>query len=82
VTALNGVRHWYKLAGRSARPAPPVVFLHGGPGGESYTFEMSAGRYLERSLRMVYFEQRGSGRSDRASDGGYAIATPVEDLEA
>ena len=80
--SLNGVRHWYKVAGRSSASAPPVVFLHGGPGGNTHTFEATAGPHLERSLRMVYFEQRGSGRSERPSSGDYAIGTLVEDLEA
>ncbi|HWH17281.1 MAG TPA: alpha/beta fold hydrolase [Allosphingosinicella sp.] len=79
---LNGARHWYKVAGEAPASVPPVVFLHGGPGGNTYAFEQTAGGLLERSLRMVYFEQRGSGRSERPSSGDYATATLVEDLEA
>ena len=79
---LNGVRHWYKVAGNAAPGAPPVVFLHGGPGGDTYTFEHSAGRLMERDLQLVYFEQRGSGRSDKPADGDYAVTNLVEDLEA
>jgi proline iminopeptidase len=79
---LNGVRHWYKVAGEAPASVPPVVFLHGGPGGNSYSFEQTAGRLLERSLRMVYFQQRGSGRSERPASGDYSTATLVEDLEA
>lgn len=79
---LNGVRHWYKVAGTSPASVAPVVFLHGGPGGNSYTFEQTGGRLLESRLRMVYFEQRGSGRSERPASGDYATATLVEDLEA
>lgn len=37
---------------------------------------------MERELRMVYFDQRGSGRSDRPANGSYSIATLVEDIEA
>ena len=79
---LNGVRHWYRVAGRAPVGAPPVVFLHGGPGQGSAHFDALAGPYLEPLLRVVYFDQRSSGRSDRAADGDYAIATLVEDVEA
>ncbi|HEX9947088.1 MAG TPA: alpha/beta hydrolase [Allosphingosinicella sp.] len=79
---LNGVRHWYKVAGQSAASVPPVVFLHGGPGGNTYNFEATAGALLERTLPVVYFEQRGSGRSERPASGDYATATLAEDLEA
>lgn len=79
---LNGVWHWYKVAGNAPASVPPVVFLHGGPGGNTYTFEQTAGKLLEQQVRMVYFEQRGSGRSERPASGDYATATLVEDLEA
>jgi proline iminopeptidase len=39
------------------------------------------GPKLERSLRMVYFDQRGAGRSQRAANGEYSIALMVEDIE-
>jgi proline iminopeptidase len=79
---LNGVRHWYKVAGPRMASTPPVVFLHGGPGGNTYTFEQTAGRLMERTLPVVYFEQRGSGRSERPASGDYSTETLVEDLEA
>jgi proline iminopeptidase len=79
---LNGVRHWYKVAGQPAASRPPAVFLHGGPGGNSYNFEATAGSLLERSLPVIYFEQRGSGRSGRPADRDYSTAILVEDLEA
>jgi proline iminopeptidase len=80
-TVLNGVRHWYRVAGRAPAGAPPVVFLHGGPGQGSVHFAEMAGPALEPSLRMVYFDQRGSGRSDRPADGVYSIPLLVEDVE-
>ena len=79
---LNGVRHWYRVAGEASANAPPVVFLHGGPGQGSAHFDALVGPYLEPSLRMVYFDQRGSGHSDRPPNGEYAIVTFVEDIEA
>jgi proline iminopeptidase len=79
---LNGARHYYRVAGPAAAGAPPVVFLHGGPGQGSAHFEALAGPYMERRLRMVYFDQRGSGLSERPASGDYSMSTLVEDVEA
>ncbi len=78
----NGVRLWYRVAGTSAPGSPPVVFLHGGPGQGSQHFDALVGPYLEPRLRMVYFDQRGSGRSERPWTQAYSIALLVQDVEA
>jgi proline iminopeptidase len=78
---VDGVRLWYRVAGRAAASADPVVFLHGGPGGNSFDFAALAGPGLEPRLRMVYLDQRGSGRSERPWSGEYSIARLVEDVE-
>ncbi|HEX8905951.1 MAG TPA: alpha/beta hydrolase [Longimicrobiaceae bacterium] len=79
---VNGVRLYYRVAGTGAAGAPPVVFLHGGPGQGSYHFAALEGPRLERSLRMVYLDQRGSGRSERPWNREYSMELLVEDLEA
>jgi proline iminopeptidase len=79
--SAGGARLWYRVAGSGRAGAPPVVFLHGGPGQGSEHFDALAGRYLEPTLRMVYFDQRGSGRSERPANADYALATLVEDVE-
>lgn len=76
---INGVRLWYKVAGQDM--GTPVVFLHGGPGEGSQTFARFAGPDLERSRRMVYLDQRGSGRSERHWKKEYSIPLMVDDLE-
>lgn len=76
---INGVELRYRVAGRPA--GTPVLFLHGGPGEGSETFATFAGPPLERTLRMVYLDQRGSGRSERPADNAYSIALLVEDIE-
>jgi proline iminopeptidase len=78
----GGVRLWYCVAGEGPAGAAPVVFLHGGPGEGSFRFASLAGSRLERGLRVVYFDQRGSGRSERPADGTYTLAGLVEDVEA
>lgn len=79
---VNGVRLWYRVAGKQTPGVAPVVFLHGGPGYNSESFMKLEGPRLEPSLRMVYLDQRGSGRSERPWTGHYAIDTLVADLEA
>lgn len=76
---VNGVRLWYRVAGRTT--GTPVVFLHGGPGQGSQTFARFAGPALERDLRMVYLDQRGSGRSERPWTEAYSLELLVDDLE-
>ena len=79
-TVVNGVRLWYKVAGHGA--GAPLLFLHGGPGYNSYSFEAQAGKALEGKLRMIYLDQRGSGRSERPWTGAYSVPIMVEDIEA
>lgn len=79
---LNGARQFYRVGGTARPGVPPVVFLHGGPGQGSQHFDALAGPYLEPQLRMVYYDQRGSGKSERPASGDYAVATLVEDVEA
>lgn len=76
----DGVRLWYRVAGRGR--GAPVLFLHGGPGQGSQSFATIAGPELERSHRMIYLDQRGSGRSERPWDRAYSLALLVEDVEA
>lgn len=78
----NGVRLWYRVAGTPKASSTPVLFLHGGPGYSSYSFAALEGPLLERSLRLVYLDQRGSGRSERPIDGDYRMTTLVADIEA
>src|SRR5215218_9198000 len=78
-TVVNGVRLWYRVAGRSR--GVPVVYLHGGPGQGSQSFARFAGPELEKGLRMVYLDQRGSGRSERPWNRAYSLDLLVDDLE-
>ncbi|HSP80578.1 MAG TPA: alpha/beta hydrolase, partial [Myxococcaceae bacterium] len=79
---LNGVRLYYRVAGQPPEEKAPVLFLHGGPGYNSYSFSRLMGTRLERVRRMVYLDQRGCGRSERPWDGQYSLEVLVADLEA
>jgi proline iminopeptidase len=78
-SVVNGVRLWYRVAGRPE--GTPVVFLHGGPGQGGQTFARFAGPALDPHLRMVYLDQRGSGRSERPWNDAYSLDLLVDDLE-
>ncbi len=76
----EGVRLWYRVAGR--QNGTPLIFLHGGPGEGSQVFQAYGGPQLERSHRLVYLDQRGAGRSERPSDlSKYSMDILVDDVE-
>lgn len=73
------MRHWVRTVG--LRPGVcPLVVVHGGPGGTIYDFERLTGPLLEPHVPVVYYEQRGSGRSDEPRDDHYSIRALVADL--
>ncbi|GAA4301077.1 alpha/beta hydrolase [Nibribacter koreensis] len=79
---LNGIKHWVKVKG-SQHQTTPIVLVHGGPGGNHYVFERTAGPELEKFATVIYYEQRGSGRSQAPSNPeDYALPTLISDLRA
>jgi proline iminopeptidase len=76
---INGVRHWVRVVG-DPHLGTPLVVVHGGPGGFIYDFERLTGPALEQLGPVVYYEQRGCGRSDRPG-GQYSIPLLVDDFE-
>ncbi|WP_400192945.1 alpha/beta fold hydrolase [Hymenobacter sp. B81] len=77
VTTSDGVKLFVKVAGQGR----PCVFVHGGPGAGSHSFEALGGRALENQLQLIYVDQRGSGRSPSDPQKNYALARLVQDLE-
>lgn len=77
---FNGIDHWVKVEG-SANETLPLIIIHGGPGGNHYTFERTAGPLLSAERTVVYYEQRGCGRSAKPeSDDDYIIELLIEDF--
>lgn len=76
--AIDGVDHWVRVAGAD-QPGPPVVLIHGGPGGNAHMLEYSVGRVLAQTTPVVFYEQRGCGRS--AWGGPYVMDRLVADLD-
>ncbi|HEV2596458.1 MAG TPA: alpha/beta fold hydrolase [Sphingomicrobium sp.] len=80
VRTADGVELWYRVAGPQNRV--PVLFLHGGPGEGSQAMQALAGPSLEKTVRMVYLDQRGSGRSDRPNGQKfYSLSLLESDIE-
>ncbi|UTE78661.1 alpha/beta fold hydrolase [Rossellomorea sp. KS-H15a] len=78
---LNGINHWVKIEGAENQTIP-LILIHGGPGGNHYVFERTAGPLLAKSRTIVYYEQRGCGRSDKPSaDDQYSIDELTEDFK-
>jgi proline iminopeptidase len=78
---LNGIDHWYRVAGAIHRTTP-LVILHGGPGGNVYNFERTVGPYLEAFATVVYYDQRGCGRSAPPTNPeAYSISLLINDLD-
>jgi proline iminopeptidase len=74
----DGVRLYVRVAGTG----DPCLFLHGGPGLTSYYFEaLPVAGLLEKKMKMIYFDQRGGGRSSSARDSNYSIRRMETDIE-
>ena len=74
----NGVMLYYKTIGRGA----PLVIVHGGPGA-SHDYFLPYLLPLARTNRLIFLDERGSGRSTRLEDPkGYTVENMVEDVEA
>jgi proline iminopeptidase len=58
------------------------VIVHGGPGG-SHDYFLPYPLPLARQNRLIFIEERGSGRSQKPEDpAGYTVEHTVEDVEA
>lgn len=58
----------------------PTIYVHGGPGAWSYTFEMFGGGKLESFMKMIYYDQRGCGRSSEPMNNNYTLERNLEDI--
>ncbi|HEX7973971.1 MAG TPA: proline iminopeptidase-family hydrolase [Anaerolineales bacterium] len=71
----NGISIYYEIEG----VGEPLLLLNGGPGfSHEYLQELVA---LAPLARLVFYDQRGTGKSGKAGAGQYTIQANVEDLE-
>ncbi len=74
----NGVMIYYTEFGKGE----PLVILHGGPGA-SHDYFLPYLLPLARTNRLIFIDERGSGRSQRIENAsGYTVENMVEDVEA
>lgn len=59
----------------------PILFIHGGPGAWSKSFENLGGKNLENHFSFIYYDQRGCGRSSSSSNNDYSLNTMLNDIE-
>jgi proline iminopeptidase len=78
--SIGGYRFYWKSVGRRG-PKGTVLTLHGGPGA-SHDYLSPFADLAARGYRVVFYDQLGCGRSDRArTDAEYSVARDVEDLD-
>ncbi len=71
---------YHKAFGKPS--AEPILFLHGGPGGSSIDFEVSAAEALsEKGYYVVLYDRRGEGRSD-VEDAKYTLEQTFSDIDS
>jgi proline iminopeptidase len=74
----NGVLVYWKAVGQGA----PLFIVHGGPGA-SHDYFLPHLLPLARTNRLIFIDERGSGRSERLENARlYTVAAMVEDMEA
>jgi len=76
---LNGTELYFEVTG--PEDAPVLLYLHGGPGYNSYSFRELAGDALA-DFRVIYLDQRGAGRSAPLERATLDLDTLVADVEA
>ncbi|HXO37105.1 MAG TPA: alpha/beta fold hydrolase, partial [Candidatus Acidoferrum sp.] len=73
----NGVLIYYQTIGQGA----PLMIVHGGPGA-SHDYLMPYLLPLARGNKLIFIDERGSGRSEKLEDTAqYTVENMVEDVE-
>jgi len=79
---LGGLEQWVMIRGESV-DNPPLIVLHGGPGLSETAFLRYFDAPLEKAFTVVYWDQRGAGRSydHRIPRWSMTVAQFMEDLD-
>jgi pimeloyl-ACP methyl ester carboxylesterase len=85
---INGCRLFFDVEGAKLvidgprmREKPTVVLVHGGPGHDHSIYKPEFGT-LADAAQLIYYDQRGHGRSDPASPAAWTLAQWADDLKA
>lgn len=73
----DGLKLFYEKRGEGV----PCIYLHGGPGYWSKSFQYFSEGLLEENLEMIYLDQRGCGRSEYSSTQSYSLNRLITDIE-
>ncbi|MDQ0067466.1 proline iminopeptidase [Chryseobacterium lathyri] len=65
----------YKISGKGEA----CIYVPGGPGQGYSSFELLGGSALEKNMKMIYMDQRGSGESEKSEN--YHLDAMVQDIE-
>lgn len=65
----------FKVSGKGEA----CMYVPGGPGQGYASFELLGGNHLEKNLKMIYMDQRGSGESGKSDN--YHLDKMVQDIE-
>ncbi len=77
--SVNGTTLHSEAFGNTA--GPMVVFLHGGPGGD-YQNGLNVKQLADNGYYVVFYDQRGSGLSERHDKASYSVQLYLDDLSA
>jgi proline iminopeptidase len=77
----GGVAIWYEVTGGGG--GTPLVLVNGGPGFDHVYLHTGAWERLGRDRTVVFYDQRGNGRSSALTPGQpCGLAEQIDDLEA
>jgi pimeloyl-ACP methyl ester carboxylesterase len=68
--------------GSGMRRVPTLLLIHGGPGGADHSWFKPLFAQLRDIAQIVYFDQRGCGRSDRSTRDHWNLAQWADDVRA
>jgi pimeloyl-ACP methyl ester carboxylesterase len=83
---LSGVNLWFDVSGPSVVPRgeiaierPTLVAVHGGPGWDHINLKAGLAPLAER-VQVLYYDQRGHGRSDHGTPESWNLQAWADDL--
>jgi proline iminopeptidase len=86
--AVRGTSLYFDVDGSALSPEggrllqrPTAILVHGGPGGDHSAYKPVLGPLTE-AMQLIYYDQRGQGRSERGDPARYTLDENVEDMEA
>jgi pimeloyl-ACP methyl ester carboxylesterase len=84
--SLGDVTLWFDVSGPSvvagadtAIELPTLVAVHGGPGLDHINLKVELAP-LARHIQVLYYDQRGHGRSDHCTSASWNLRTWADDL--